>query len=125
MARMMVGDADSFFRTRMARITRMAVGDADSSFFEHGLYGLHGWGLGTRIVFFRTRMARITRMEDGDADVFFFEHGLHGLRGWGLGTRMGTKGQLASPVGTTDYSVGVYPYVYGYVINNAAPVRGA
>ena len=51
-------------------------------------------------------------------------------RGWGFRTRMarnarmGTKGQLASPVGTTDYSVGVYPYVYGYIINNASPVRG-
>ena len=73
--------------------------------------------------FFRTRMARIARMGDGHADGGW-------ARGWGFRTRMariarmGTKGQLASPVGTTDYSVGVYPYVYGYIINNASPVRG-
>ena len=33
--------------------------------------------------------------------------------------------QLPSPVGTTDYSVGVLPLRFDRIINNAAPVRGA
>ena len=37
----------------------------------------------------------------------------------------GKISQPASPVGTTDYSVGASPYVFYAFIPNNAPVRGA